>query len=338
MRARAVRILFPLTLALVWVGLSGIDLVPATATAQGRGGPPAAAGSPPAAPGNSVESVPVQGNIHLIVGAGANLTVSVGDQGMLLVDTGERASADKVIGALRQLSPRPLQFIFNTNFRESHTGANEALARFGRRVTDGANAQAVILAHENVLTRMSGPSGQPSVRPVQAWPTDTFFAERKEVFFNGEAVQLFYEPGSTDGDSIVFFRKSDVISAGEIYSTTAFPMIDVASGGSITGVIEGLNEILELAVPANNVEDGTIVIPSSGRLSDELDVAVYRDMVTIIRDRVQDAIKRKQTLADVKGDKRLTLEYEGRYGGKGGPWTRDMFVEAVYKSLSATQK
>jgi len=112
-------------------------------------------------------------------------------------------------------------------------------------------------------------------------------------------------------------------------------MIDLAAGGSINGVLDGLNEILELAVPANNVEDGTIIIPGSGRLSDELDVAVYRDMVTIIRDRVQDAIKRKLPLAEVKADKRMTLEYEKRYGGQGTSWTTDMFLEAVYKSLTA---
>ena len=333
MRSRALRLLFPLAVAALWVGLSALDGARTTVTAQAR----TAAG---AAPGNAnaVTSVPVQGNIHMIVGAGVNLTASVGEQGILLVDTGERSSADKVIAVLRGLSSKPLQFIFNTQFHENHTGANEALAKFGRRVPDGVNSQAVILAHENVLTKMSGPSGQASARPVAAWPTDTFFANRKEVFFNGEAVQLFYEPGSTDGDAIVFFRKSDVISAGEIYSTTAFPLIDIAAGGSINGVIEGLNEILELAVPANNVEDGTIIIPSSGRLSDELDVAVYRDMVTIIRDRVQDAITRKQSLAEVKADKRMMLEYEGRYGGKGGPWTGDMFIEAVYKSLTATKQ
>jgi len=281
-----------------------------------------------------ISAVPVQGNIYMLVGAGPNLTASVGPQGMLLVDTGERAAADKVIAALRVLSPRPLQFIINTEFGEDHTGGNAALAKFGRRITDGANAQAVILGHENVLTRMSRNNGKDHERPVADWPTDTFFAQRKELYFNGEAVQVYYEPGRTDGNSIVFFRKSDVISAGAVYNTKTFPVIDVAEGGSINGVIEALNEILDLAVPANNVEDGTIIIPSEGRLSDELDIAVYRDMITIIRDRVADAIKRKQTLQQVLADKKMTLEYEGRYGGAGTNWTRDKFLEAVYQSLT----
>jgi glyoxylase-like metal-dependent hydrolase (beta-lactamase superfamily II) len=297
-------------------------------SAQTRPTQPAAAGGA----AGDVRAVPVQGRISMIIGAGPNLTASVGDQGVLLVDTGEAAASEKVIATIRSLSPRPLQFIINTQFHENHTGGNEALAKFGNRATDGPNAQAVVLAHENVLTRMSGTSGQPSLRPVAAWPTDTYFAKRKELFFNGEAVQVYHTVGQTDGDSIVFFRKSDVISAGDIFNTTSFPVIDAAAGGTINGVIAGLNMIMDLAVPANNAEDGTIIIPGYGRLSDELDVAVYRDMVTIIRDRVQDAVQRKQTLAEVKADKRMTLEYERRYAGKGN-WTRDQFLEAIYNTL-----
>jgi glyoxylase-like metal-dependent hydrolase (beta-lactamase superfamily II) len=297
-------------------------------SAQTRPAQPAAGG----AAGGDVRAVPVQGQVSMIIGAGPNLTASVGTQGVLLVDTGERDASDKVIAAIRSLSPRPLQFIINTQFHENHTGGNEALAKFGNRATDGPNAQAVVLAHENVLTRMSGTSGQPSLRPVGAWPTDTYFTKRKELYFNGEAVQVYHLVGQTDGDSLVFFRKSDVISAGDIFNTTSFPVIDVAAGGTINGVVAGLNMIMDLAVPANNAEDGTIIIPGYGRLGDELDVAVYRDMVTIIRDRVQDAIQRKQTLAEVKADKRMTLEYEHRYAGKGN-WTRDQFLEAIYNTL-----
>jgi glyoxylase-like metal-dependent hydrolase (beta-lactamase superfamily II) len=172
-------------------------------------------------------------------------------------------------------------------------------------------------------------------RPVAAWPTDTFFVPRKEVYFNDEPVQMFHRAAVTDGDSIVFFRKSDVVVAGDVFMTTSYPRIDVEAGGHINGVIEMLNDIVDLTVPANNVENGTLVIPGHGRLSDELDVAVYRDMVTIIRDRVRDAITRGQTLAQVKADKRLTLEYEGRYGSTTGPWTTETFLEAIYRNLTS---
>ena len=317
-------------LALALVTLS--ESVPSAGDRQqgGSRGPQSAA-----AAGGDIKVMHVQGNVYMLVGGGANIAASVGDNGVLLVDTGNAASSEKVLAAIRGLSTRPIQFIVNTDFRENHTGGNETLAKAGRRPADAQSNQAAVLAHENVLNRMSAPTGQVSPRPVAAWPTDTFFAPRKEVYFNGEAVQIFHRPATTDGNSIVFFRKSDVISAGDIFMTTSYPYIDVAAGGHINGVIEGLNDIMDMAVPANNVEDGTLVIPGAGRLGDELDVAVYRDMVTIIRDRVRDAIKQGIPLAQVKADKRITLEYDARYGSKTGPWTTDMFLEAVYRNLAA---
>ena len=274
----------------------------------------------------------VQGHVKMIVGAGANIAASIGREGVLLVDSGSSASSDKLLALLRELSPRlPVQYVLNTQYGDRHTGGNEALAKVGRRLVGG---EMVIIGHEEVLNRMTAAGGNAMPRPVQAWPTDTFFAQRKEVYFNDEPVQMFFRPASTDGDSIVFFRKSDVVVTGDIMSTNSYPIIDLAAGGHINGIIAGLNDILDLTVPANNVEDGTLVIPGSGRLCDELDVAVYRDMVTIIRDRVQDAIKRGQTAAQVKADKRITLEYEERYGAKTGPWTTDMFLDAVYQNLT----
>jgi len=319
MKTYGIPILCVLFLTALWGGLSHPQTV--SAQAAPRGG---SAGD--------LRVFDVQGNIKMIVGAGANIVASVGREGVLLVDSGNAASADKVLSTIRQLSPKlPVQYVLNTQYDDNHTGGNEALAKVGRRLVGG---EMVIIGHEEVLNRMSVANGTAHARPAQAWPTDTFFAQRKEVYFNDEPVQMFFRPGPTDGNSLVFFRKSDVVVAGDIFSTTSYPVIDVAAGGHINGVIEGLNDILDLTVPVNNVEGGTLVVPGSGRICDELDVALYRDMVTIIRDRVQDAIKRGQTLAQVKADKRLTLEYDERYGGKGGPWTTDMFLDAVYKNLS----
>jgi cyclase len=314
------------------IAVAGITLL-ATAVPAALQAPSGGAAQPAAAATGEIEILPVQGNVYMIVGAGANITASVGDNGVLLVDTGSAAASQKVLAAVRTLSTKPIQFIVNTNFEAAFTGGNEILAKAGRRVMDNQSNQAVVLGHENVLNRMSAPTGEVSPRPVTAWPTDTFFSRTKEVFFNGEGVQIIHRPARSDSDSFVFFRKSDVISAGPLYSNELYPMIDVKAGGHINGVIDGLNDILELTIPMNNAEDGTLVIPGSGRLSDELDVAVYRDMVTIIRDRVQDAIKRGQTLAQVQADKRLTLEYEERFGAKTGPWTTAMFLEAVFSSL-----
>ena len=295
--------------------------------AQGATRAPAGSGT--------VKVLPVQGNVYMIVGAGANIAASVGDQGVLLVDTGNAASSDAVLAAVRTLSPKlPIQYILNTTHKADHTGGNDAIAKAGRRLVDAGSTQAVILAHEKILNRMSAPDGRVTSRPVPAWPTDTFFTPRKEVYFNGEPAILYRQPGATDGDTYVFFRRSDVIVAGDLYINTTFPEIDVAAGGHINGVLKGLNELLEQMVSVNNVEDGTLVIPGHGRVADELDVAEYRDMVTIMRDRVQDAVTRGLTLAQVKADKRIALEYEARYGGKGGPWTTEMFLEAVYKNLT----
>lgn len=282
--------------------------------------------------GNLLKVLPVQGNIHMIVGAGSNIAASVGPQGVLLVDSGNAASSERLIATIRGLSPtQPIQYVLNTQYGENHTGGNDALSKVGRRLVGG---EMVIIGHEKVLSRMTAPTGSVSPRPVAAWPTDTFFAQRKEVYFNGEPVQMFFRPGPTDGDSIVFFRRSDVIVTGDIYNTVSFPVINVKAGGHINGIIEGLNDIIDLTVPANNVEDGTLVIPGQGRISDELDVAVYRDMITIIRDRVQDSIKRGQTLAQVKADKVLALEYEERYG-RTPSWTTEMFLEAIYTNLTS---
>jgi cyclase len=254
------------------------------------------------------------------------------------VDTGSSAFTADVLAAVKALSPKlPIQYVVNTQFKDDHSGGNETIAKAGTRIAIGfafgdARSQAAIVAHENILSRMSARTGQ-AARPVGAWPTDTFFAPTKEIYFNNEAIILYHDPAETDGDTFVFFRKSDVVAAGDIYVNTTFPVIDVAAGGHINGVIKGLNDILEVVIPANNVEDGTLVIPGEGRLADELDVAEYRDMVTIVRDRVQDGITRGLTKQQVLADRRMALEYDARYG-RDPKWTTAMFLDAVYTNLT----
>jgi glyoxylase-like metal-dependent hydrolase (beta-lactamase superfamily II) len=299
--------------------------------------------------------VPIQGQVSMLVGAGGNMAVQVpppgggrgrvpaGDQsrgefGVLLVDTSFPQVADKVRAAIRTLSAQPIRYIINTHVHPDHVGGNAALAAappaVGGRGGRGAAAPALVLAHETVLARMSEGDGNQPAYPQAAWPTDALL-DMKEMWFNNESIQVFHIPAAhTDGDSIVYFRRSDVISAGDIYLTTTFPIIDTQRGGGINGIIEGLNKILDLTITSNNEEGGTLVIPGHGRISDEADVAEYRNMTVIIRDRIQDLIKKGKTLEQVKAA-RPTLDYDYRYGGTPTSfWNTETFVTAVYNDLA----
>jgi len=196
----------------------------------------------------------------------------------------------------------------------------------------GAANAGKILAHEQtqILMLAAGPLNVPDA----GRPTDTFFVAKDDFYFNDEAVELLHQPDAhTSGDIIVYFRKSDVIAAGDVYINTTFPVIDREHGGSYAGILAALNRIIDITVPRDKEEGGTYVIPGHGRLADEADVVDYRDMATVVRDRVRDAINRKMTLDQVK-TARLVRDYEGRFGASQGPWTTDAFIEAAYRSLS----
>jgi cyclase len=288
----------------------------------------------------------VQGSVYMVVTPDGNLGVQVSSDGVLMVDTGTARMTDQVLAAVKQLAKpltnKPLRFIVNTDFHPDHTGGNEKARAMGKTITGGnvagnisdAADGAAIYAHENVMKRMSAPSGTQAPTPTGAWPTDTYFGDAKELFFNGEALQLFHPKSAhTDADSIVFFRRSDVVLTGDIFTTTNYPVIDLQNGGSLNGVVDALNFILDITIPAEKQEGGTMVIPGHGRLCDEADVVEYRDMVTIIRDRIQDMIKKGMSLEQVKAA-RPTRDYDPLYGTTSDSWTTEMFVEAAYKSLS----
>lgn len=286
-----------------------------------------------------IHVLPVQGSVYMLVGAGANITVHAGDDGVLVVDTGFGELSDKVIAAIRRISDKPIRRIVNTHFHHDHTGGNERISRVGVRVgqpqfgAEFVGQGAEIYAHLAVLERMNE-----SKVPSRLWPENTFATPKKDMFFNNEAVQLFHQPAAhTDGDVIVFFRRSDVISAGDVFVKTSYPVIDLQHGGTINGIIDALNRIIDLAVPQDKQEGGTMVIPGHGRLCNEADVVDYRDMVTIIRDRIQDMINKAMTLQQVKAA-RPTFDYDPLYGANSGPWTTDMFVEAAYRTLSLSSK
>jgi glyoxylase-like metal-dependent hydrolase (beta-lactamase superfamily II) len=317
------------------LGCAGLALALAAAAATAQQPPPGAPG---------VRSRHVQGNVWLITTGEVNLAVQIGDDGVLVVDTGPAAAADTVLAEIRRLAAgRVIRYIINTHAHADHAGGNVTVARAGRSIIAGnfapqagpgaANA-AKIFAHETTLRRLSEAVGGRPAAPVEAWPTDTFFTARHDLYFNGEAVQLLHQPRAhTDSDVLVYFRKSDVIAAGDVYVNTTFPVVRLQEGGSLDGVVAALNRMIEITVPKRNQEGGTYVIPGHGRLADEADVVEYRDMTTILRDRFRDALSRKLTLDEVRSA-RLVLDYEGRYGARQGAWTTDAFVEAAYRSLT----
>jgi glyoxylase-like metal-dependent hydrolase (beta-lactamase superfamily II) len=288
----------------------------------------------------TLDVLPVQGDVHVLAGPRGNVTVQTGPEGPLLVDTLTEALSDAVLEGVRALTPRPIRHIVLTSANPQRAGGADALASTGRyvRVLDtidprGADTRSSIIAHVNVLNRMVEDEITSG-----SWPNETYFAEGFAVFSNGEAVQLFHVPrAGSDGDTVAFFRRSDVVSTGMIYDTLAYPRFDPDAGGGIDGILDGLNLVIELAIPGEGQTGGTVVVPGRGRLSDETDVADYRDMVTIVRDRVAAMVDQGMSLAEVRAAN-PTADYDGVYDRRGNDWTSDMFVDAIFRDLSRSTR
>jgi len=292
-----------------------------------------------------LEVLQIRPNVYMIAGAGANVTVQFGNDGAIVVDAGTLAQADAVVAAIRKITPQPIRYVIDTSADPDHVGGNEKVARAGRTLFQTNNqlgegmtngGAAAILSAEKVLLRMSAPTGKASPYPTAMWPTETYDQKRKYMYLNGEGIEVLHQPSAhTDGDSMVFFRRSDVVAAGDILDLTRFPVIDVARGGSVQGEIDALNRLVDLAIPSVPLvsqDGGTYVIPGHGRVCDQLDVVDYRDMIVIVRDRVQDMMGKGMTLEQIQAAK-PTQGYTPRYGADSGPWTTTMFVEAVYETL-----
>ena len=273
-----------------------------------------------------VHSFHVKDQVWLVAGGGANITLNVGDEGVFVVDTGREDMADSILAEIRKVAgDKPIRYVANTSWYPDHAGGNAKLAE-GTKVP--VPQRAAIIAHENTLAKLSELG-----KPGDALPTDTFFGVSKQVRLNDEPVDIIYVPHAhTEGDVLVSFRKSAVISVGDIINTAGYPIIKPEEGGSLQGEIDALNRILDITVPDWREEGGTNVIAGHGHVYNEADVADYRDMLAIIRDRIQDAINKGKTLEQVKAD-RLTRDYDPYFGSATGPWTTDMFIEAAYKTL-----
>ncbi len=270
-----------------------------------------------------IEAFHVQGNVYMLVGAGSNVAVQIGDEGVLVVDTGTNAAREPLLAAIRRLSSKPIRWIVNTSLDVEHTGGNTTISQAGQTVNGNP---AAIIAHENTLSRMSAEK-----RAATDLPLNSFFEDGRDFSFNGEAVFLYHVPAAhSDGDIVVYFRTSDVLVAGDIFVTTSYPVIRSDAGGGIDGFVAGLNKLLDVAVPKYLQEGGTYVIPGHGRVGDESDILEFRDMVVILRDRIASLVAKGMTLEQVMATK-PTLDYDQRYAT--AAWTPAMFVAAVYRDL-----
>lgn len=280
---------------------------------------------PPLPQDEALQSLQVRDRIWLITGAGANITVQVGDEGVLVVDTGRAEMAARVREEIRRIAgSKPIRYVINTHWHEDHTGGNVLLSDEGQR--------AAILAHENVGLRLSSAEAEAGLLVM-----DTYYSDNKTIYFNGEAIEIIKVPNAhTDGDSLVFFRGSDVVVAGDLIHTARLPQFVAGEDGSLEGVIAGLNRILDITVAEYRAQGGTLVIPGHGRLYDETDVAEYRDMVTIIRDRVQQAINKGNNLRELRAGNPV-IDYSGVFGAPGSDWTSDDFIEAAFRQLNDAQ-
>ncbi len=282
------------------------------------------------------ETLEIRPNVYLIAGLGGNVVVQVGDDGVVVVDTGSAASAPTVAAAIARITPKPIRYIIDTGPDADHVGGNELLAKAGESITPASRTGANILAAEGVLLHLSAASGGTAPVAVGGWPNETFHYARKYMYMNGEAIEVLHQPAAhTDGDVFVFFRRSDVVAAGDVLDTRHFPVIDVDKGGTVEGEIAALNRLVDIAVPSVPIvsrEAGTIVVPGHGHLYDQFDVTEYRDMITIVRDRVRDLMSAGQSLQQIQAAQ-PAKGYVGRYGKAGGDWTTERFIEAIYKSL-----
>lgn len=297
-----------------------------------------------AEPDGALDVVKVRKNFYMIAGAGGNIGVQVGSDGIVLVNTGTAAATDQVLATLKKITDLPTRYIINADAGADFVGGNEKLAKAGYTIFTNAlggggglpnGGGASILSHDSVLRVMS--TGK-SPYASGAWPNEAFFTPRKAIRMNDEGIEILYQPAAhSSADSFVLFRSSDVVVTGDVMDTTRFPVIDLANGGTIQGEIDALNRLIDLTIaptPFIYKDVGTYVIPGHGRLSEQMEVVDYRDMVVLIRDNVADLIKQGKTLDQIKAA-RPALPYETRYGSQTGQWTTNAFIDAVYKSLQA---
>lgn len=307
---------------------------------------PAFAATPPGhPPRDSLRITHVQGNVHQLSGAGGNITLQTGDEGVLVVNTGDGTQDAAVLAAIREFAARrPILYVVNTQATPWNVGGNPSVRAAGTTFTGGnanvrgvsnVGAGATVVSHENALLAMS--AAQPDVRGLASygegyWPGQTFYTDKLDLFVNGEPIELIHVPNAiTDGDLIVHFRRSDVISTGDLFSFTGYPLIDRAKGGSLEGTIRALERVMDIAIVANWEEGGTMIVAGHGRIADQSEVVQYRNMLVFIRDQIRDMIDSGLSLAEIRRARPL-LDFDARYSRPG--WTGDDFIDLVHAELT----
>lgn len=276
----------------------------------------------------NLELLHVQDQVWMVAGGGGNTALLVGDEGIVVVDTKLPQASEALIALIDEEFDMPIRWIVNTHVHMDHVGGNAAVSQAGEFLTGGP---AAIFSHAGVMVSMI--TGDAEFED-DALPANTYATPSMEFYANGEAVQLIHQPSAhTDGDTVVFFRGSNVLVAGDIFTLGIYPIIDVANGGTVRGYLDALNNMLAIAIPNRIQQAGTYIIPGHGRITDEYELVNYRDMLTIIYERIEDAVSRGLSLEQVKAE-RLTRDYDPIYGADTGFWTTDQFIETIYAELS----
>lgn len=335
----------PATLAAVLLAsLSGAAALAADADDSASRNMPI--GTMPAHMMNGVDVVPVKPGIDMVDVHGENVVVQFGPDGIVLVDSGGPGDSAALLDAVKHISGEPIRFILNTSASPDRTGGNAQVAQAGHGFSQNesgfgggrfvAMSNAPVVARLNVLTAMSGAAPGYS---QDALPSITYDEGQQNLSLNGESMEMVpAPPGHSNGDSWVIFRQADVIASGDTVDMLRFPQIDVAHGGGINGEVDALNRLVDIVVPELPLywhQGGTVLIPARGRLAQAEEIVQYRDMVTMVRDRVQALVNEHRSLAQVKAAN-PTAGFNSRYGAQDGPWTTDQFVTAVYQSLTAS--
>jgi cyclase len=287
-----------------------------------------AQGQPPAAPQQQevvVTATKLGGNVYGIDGQGGRMAALVGADGVFLVDSQFARVTDKIVAAIKDLSPAPLRFLVNTHVHGDHTGGNENFANAGVTIVGRPNLRAQLLN-----PRPAPGNGQvPPVAPPAALPIVLFDAPTT-VYLNGETVQLVpLNPAHTDGDTAVKFEQADVLMTGDVYRSAGFPAAAITNGGSVLGTIEALDKLVALTGP------GTKVVPGHGPVVDRAALVFHRDMAVTVRDRVAQALRDGKSADDIRASK-PTADFEQRVGGP--PNFITQFVDGLITELSPERR
>ena len=269
-----------------------------------------------------VKAEKVAEGIYMLTGSGGNLGLSVGRSGTYLIDDQYAPLTEKILAAIRVITPDPVRFVVNTHWHPDHTGGNELLARAG----------AVIVAHDDVRVRLATPQNLPAYEtrvpasPRSALPVVTF-DDTLTLHLNGDRLTLLHVPSAhSDGDVLAWWEDANVVHLGDVYYADAYPFVDVAGGGSLAGLVAAIETVLSRA------DAETVVVPGHGPVGGRADLAAYRDMLVTVGTRVRALVEQGRSADEVVAA-RPTATLDERYG-KGGA-SADRFVRMLYEDLAA---